>query len=57
MVKMRSRVQGAHKGEYRVWDCSIRGELLQGFWFSNNGMLKSMKKEIQQRSQMSALLG
>ena len=57
MVKMRSRVQGAHKGEYRVWDCSVSGELLQGFWFLNNGMLKTMKRKTQQRSQTAALLG
>ena len=28
---MRSYVQGAHNGEYRVWDCSVATELLQVF--------------------------
>lgn len=38
-------------------DCSVRGELLQGICFSNNGMLKTMKRKTQQRSQTAALLG
>ena len=32
---MRSHVQGAHNGEYRVWDCNVMTELLQVISFRN----------------------